>query len=108
MRQKVQHYRFAEGAGSAIEIGKVIAEETNFETRVSILGHIQRGGSPTAMDRLLASALAEKAVLALLQGLSNIMFGYRTGTICSVSLKDAVTCQKTIEPSLFRLSTVLS
>ena len=98
----------AEGAGSAMEIGKVIAEETNFETRVSILGHIQRGGSPTAMDRLLASALAEKAVLALLQGLSNIMFGYRTGTICSVSLKDAVTCQKTIEPSLFRLSTVLS
>ena len=98
----------AEGAGNAMEIGKVIAEQTKFETRVSVLGHIQRGGSPTAMDRLLASALAEKATLALLQGLSNIMFGYRTGTICSVSLKDAVTCQKTIEPSLFRLSAVLS
>ncbi len=52
----------AEGAGSGFEFGKKIQEATNLETRVTVLGHIQRGGSPTGFDRVLASRLGAKAV----------------------------------------------
>lgn len=98
----------AEGAGSAVAIGEKIAKETGAETRVSVLGHIQRGGSPSAFDRILASMLAEQAVLALSQGLSNIMFGYRTGQIVTVDLGDAIRNKKGVDPTMFRLATVLS
>ena len=58
----------AEGVASGIEIGKQIsANMTNFDTRVSVLGHIQRGGSPTAFDRVLASRLGARAVELLLR-----------------------------------------
>ncbi len=98
----------AEGAGSAAAIGEKIAKETGAETRVSVLGHIQRGGSPSAFDRILASMLAERAVLALSQGLSNIMFGYKTGLIVNVDLGDAISYKKGIDPTMFRLATLLS
>src|SRR5699024_2633087 len=52
----------AEGVGSGVDIGKKIKEEANLETRVTVLGHIQRGGSPTAFDRVLASRLGAKSV----------------------------------------------
>ena len=56
----------AEGAGSGQEVGKYIAEHTELDTRVSVLGHIQRGGSPTVIDRVRASQLGEQAALALI------------------------------------------
>src|SRR5699024_11675155 len=49
----------AEGVGSAIDYGQRIQEATNFDTRVTVLGHLQRGGSPSAYDRVLASRLGE-------------------------------------------------
>ncbi|WP_312098481.1 6-phosphofructokinase, partial [Niallia sp.] len=52
----------AEGVASGVEIGKLIEENTDFDTRVSVLGHMQRGGSPTAQDRVLASRLGAYAV----------------------------------------------
>ncbi|MGV2913485.1 6-phosphofructokinase, partial [Bacillus safensis] len=58
----------AEGVGSGVEFGKRIEEETSLETRVSVLGHIQRGGSPSAFDRVLASRLGAYAVELLLEG----------------------------------------
>ncbi|MFP3359576.1 6-phosphofructokinase, partial [Planococcus sp. SIMBA_143] len=58
----------AEGVGSGVEIGKQIQEEMNMETRVTVLGHVQRGGSPTAADRVLASRLGARAVELLLEG----------------------------------------
>ena len=54
----------AEGAGSGQEIGQYIAEKTQLDTRVSVLGHIQRGGSPSVIDRVRASQLGEQAALA--------------------------------------------
>jgi 6-phosphofructokinase 1 len=110
-REKGKKYSIivvAEGVGSGVQIGETIANETGFDTRVSVLGHIQRGGSPTAFDRILASSLAERAVMALAEGLSNIMFGYKAGLIVSVALEDAIQYKKTIDPSLFHLATVLA
>lgn len=98
----------AEGAASAIDLGKYIFAKTGLETRVSILGHIQRGGAPTVADRLLASRLAERAVRALAAGRSNIMIGYRQNQCVEVPIADAVGRKKDIDPELYRLADVLS
>lgn len=98
----------AEGAGSAIEIGKIVGEETGIDTRVSVLGHIQRGGSPSVQDRMKASMLGEKAALALISGISNVVFGFDAGKVVSIDLSDAVNNQKTLDPELVRLARVLT
>ena len=98
----------AEGAGSAAEIGKKIIASTGLDTRVSVLGHIQRGGSPSVFDRILASTLGEHATLALISGISNVMFGSLHGAVVSIDLEDAIGHKRTIDPSMFRLSNVLS
>ncbi len=98
----------AEGAGNAIDIGKQVAEKTGIDTRVSVLGHIQRGGSPSVEDRIKASMLGEKAALALLSGLSNVVFGFEAGKPVSIDLADAVGNTKTLDPELIRLAKVLA
>ena len=98
----------AEGAGSGIEIGKQIEEITKIDTRVSVLGHIQRGGSPTVEDRMKASMLGEKAALALISGATNIVFGFNAGKVVSINLFDAVNNNKTLDPELVRLARVLA
>lgn len=98
----------AEGVGSAIDIGKQVADKTGIDTRVSVLGHIQRGGSPSVEDRIKASMLGEKAALALLSGLSNVVFGFESGKPVSIDLSDAVGNKKTLDPELIRLAKVLA
>lgn len=98
----------AEGAGSAVDIGKVVAEKTGIDTRVSVLGHIQRGGSPSVEDRMKASMLGEKAALAIISGVSNVVFGFDAGKVVSINLFDAVNNQKTLDPELVRLARVLA
>ncbi|MDF2565378.1 MAG: 6-phosphofructokinase [Massilibacillus sp.] len=98
----------AEGAGNAIDIGKQVADKTGIDTRVSVLGHIQRGGSPSVEDRIKASMLGEKAALALLSGLSNVVFGFEAGKPVSIDLADAVGNTKTLDPELIRLAKVLA
>lgn len=83
-------------------------EYPDFNTRVSILGHLQRGGSPTAYDRILASRMGVAAVKAILQGQRNIMIGIKNDEMVYVPLSDAVTCQKTISPELIRVQNELS
>jgi len=98
----------AEGAGSAVEIGKKIVDCSGLDTRISVLGYIQRGGSPSVFDRILASTLGEHAVLALISGISNVMFGSRNGGVVSIDLADAIGHKRTIDPSMFRLADLLS
>ena len=98
----------AEGAGSAVGLGQVVEEKTGIDTRVSVLGHIQRGGSPTVEDRMKASMLGEKAALAIISGATNVVFGFNEGKVVSVNLFDAVNNQKTLDPELVRLARVLA
>ena len=98
----------AEGAGSAIEIGKAVEEKTGIDTRVSVLGHIQRGGSPSVEDRMKASMLGEKAALAIISGASDIVFGFNEGKVVGVNLYEAVNNTKTLNPELVRLARVLA
>ena len=98
----------AEGAGSAVELGKIVAEKTAIDTRVSVLGYIQRGGQPTVEDRMKASLLGEKAALAIISGETNVVFGFNEGKVVGVNLFDAVNNTKTLNPELVRLSRVLA
>ena len=98
----------AEGAGSAIEIGKAVEEKTGIDTRVSVLGHIQRGGSPTVEDRMKASMLGEKAALSIISGASDVVFGFNEGKVVAVNLFEAVNNTKTLNPELVRLARVLA
>jgi 6-phosphofructokinase 1 len=98
----------AEGAGSGVDIARQIKEETNFETRVTVLGHIQRGGSPTASDRVLASRLGAKAVELLIQGEKGRMVGIKNNRLHDIALDDALDQAHTIDGEMYRLSQELS
>ena len=97
----------AEGAGNAQDVGAYIGEKTGIDTRVSVLGHIQRGGSPTVLDRVRASQLGEQAALALISGLSDIVFGFSKGHVVTINLHDAVTNKKKLDPEYTHLAKVL-
>ena len=97
----------AEGAGNAQEIGDFIAKKTELDTRVTVLGHIQRGGSPTVIDRVRASQLGEQAALALISGLSDVVFGFSKGRVVSIDLHDSVNNKKQLDPEYLHLAKVL-
>ena len=92
----------AEGAGNAMEIGKRIEEETGLEPRVTVLGHIQRGGSPTARDRETASRMGFSAVEALLTGESAII-GTRDGHLFSQPIEDALASKKMFQMDRYEI-----
>ena len=98
----------AEGACDAIGLGTVVEEKTGIDTRVSVLGHIQRGGSPTVEDRMKASMLGEKAALAIISGVTNVVFGFDAGKVVSINLFEAVNNKKTLDPELVRLARMLA
>lgn len=98
----------AEGAGSAIEYGKKIQEATELETRVTVLGHIQRGGSPTANDRVLASRLGSHAVDLLLEGADGMMVGIVNNQPVEHLLKDVLMKKHHTNYELYKLSKELS
>ncbi|GAA0511843.1 6-phosphofructokinase [Deinococcus depolymerans] len=92
----------AQGVADAIEAG------TGMETRVSILGHIQRGGSPVSSDRVLASRLGEAAVYALMEGRSDVMVGRQNHTITFIPLSDTWEKRKDVNRDLYRCAKTLS
>lgn len=100
----------AEGAGSGIEIGRSIQAASGLETRVTVLGHVQRGGSPTARDRLLAAELGARAVTILLAGeaTDGQVVVVQRGQIANVPLATALTGQCEIPAALLDLVEVLA
>ncbi|NJP37011.1 6-phosphofructokinase [Alkalicoccus luteus] len=98
----------AEGVGSGVDIGRQIKEATDLETRVTVLGHIQRGGSPTAQDRVLASRLAAKAVELLLVGEAGQMVGIEDNKLVYHPIDDALAKKKTLDQEMYQLSKELS
>lgn len=100
----------AEGAypGGAAGLLAAIREHVPVEARVTVLGHIQRGGSPTAKDRILASRLGAAAVQSLAGGTSGVMVGEVEGEVELTPLKEAVERKKDINRALLALSRVLA
>jgi 6-phosphofructokinase 1 len=95
--------------GYAVDLAKEVREViTNKDIRVTILGHIQRGGSPTSTDRTLASRLGLGAVEGLIDGKTNEMVGIINDKIVYTSLHDAITKDKPLNPDLIRAMKILS
>ena len=98
----------AEGCGRISESIKEIEEQTGSEVRLTILGYVQRGGSPTARSRLLANLFAEKAVNLLCQDKGNCVVGLRNGKISSVRLEESCKKTKPMDRGLLKLAETLS
>lgn len=82
-------------------------ERIGFDLRTTTLGHVQRGGAPTAYDRLLATRLGAGAVAALARGESGMLVGMKQGRVMTTPLSEIVGVQKPIDPELFALAKVL-
>lgn len=87
---------------------RVKAEYPQYDARVTILGHLQRGGSPTASDRILASRMGRAAIDALIEGQRNVMIGIRNGDMVYVPFTQAISRTKTIRQSNVELVKILS
>ena len=95
--------------GGAMGLARRVKEEfPEFDARVTILGHIQRGGSPTAIDRILASRMGEAAIEALMEGQRNVMIGVKNGQMVYVPFSKAVKHDKTIDRTSLDLVKILS
>ncbi len=97
-----------EEEGNAFTIANRIKRISGMEYRVVVLGHIQRGGSPTSRDRLLGSLLGSQAVLGLLNGRTDVMVGEINSKIVFTPLEDSWTNQKNIDKNLFSLAQLLA
>lgn len=89
--------------GVAEVIAKNIEDNTGLETRVTVLGHIQRGGSPTAYDRILSTMYGTKAFELVMKGKFNHMAALKGGKITSVKIVDAISKQKLVTPNTQQL-----
>lgn len=94
--------------GRAYDLSEAIRKKSGLDAKVCILGHQQRGGSPTAHDRILASRLASAAVEALLAGQKNVMIGMQADKLIEVSLDIVTTKEKQGDKSLINLARLLS
>lgn len=98
----------AEGVGGTAEIAKKIEAETGVESRATILGHVQRGGSPTARDRIMASQMGSRAVDLLTQGIGNRVVGIRDNKIVDFDVFEALKMTKTIDMKDYELAHEIS
>ena len=88
----------AEGIGHSTTMARRIEAATGIETRATILGHLQRGGSPTAKDRMYASLMGAYAVKALVAGKSNRVVAYKHGEVTDFDIDEALNMKKELNP----------
>lgn len=95
--------------GSTADISNIIHERVqNFDIRYAIIGHLQRGGSPNSLDRLLASRLGYASVEGLMHGQKNVMAGIINDKVVFTPLQDAITKDKPIDNDLIRMAEILA
>ena len=104
------HYMIvvAEGAGSAVDIAKRIHEEVGIDPRVTVLGHIQRGGSPSARDRETASRMGYRAVMSLMEGRGNRVVVTQDGSITDMDMEEALQMVKSFPMERYQILESLS
>jgi 6-phosphofructokinase 1 len=94
----------AEGVGDSNGMAKRIEAATGMETRATIIGHAQRGGSPTARDRVYASMMGAKAVDLLKAGAQQRVVGYKDGNFVDYDIEDALAMTKDVDQYMYELS----
>ena len=109
MRGKKQNLIIvAEGVGGSVEMAKAIQKETGIETRATILGHIQRGGSPTVTDRIIASQMGVHAVELLANGVGNRIVAKQKDKIVDYDIMEGLNMEKKMGNEILNLSKILS
>ncbi|MCM1024957.1 MAG: 6-phosphofructokinase [Roseburia sp.] len=98
----------AEGIGHSTSMARRIEAATGIETRATILGYMQRGGNPTAMDRYYASIMGAYAVDIMLQGKSNRVVGYKHGEFVDFDIEEALNMQKGIDEYQYEVAQLLT
>ena len=98
----------AEGVGSAVEIGKQIHEAIGIEPRVTVLGHIQRGGTPNARDRETATRMGYFAVKAFVEGRGNCVIGTRGGDMVETPIEEALQMKKHLQMDRYHVLETVS
>ena len=93
----------AEGVGSAVDIGKRIQEEIGIQPRVTVLGHIQRGGAPNARDRETATRMGYYAVQAFAEGRGNCIIATKEGSIVELPIEEALQQKKHLQMDRYRI-----
>ena len=98
----------AEGIGGVANLAKRIEEETGVECRSSILGHIQRGGSPTVRDRVMASVMGNKAVKLLMEGVGNRVVAVKSDSIVDYDIFEALQMKKSLNDEYYQIAHEIS
>ncbi len=108
-RGKLHHIIvLAEGVGNAYDVSKSIEEKTGIDTRVTILGYIQRGGNPTSYDRIIASEMGSKAIELLKEGKSGRALGIKCNQIIDMDINEALQIKKEFNIEMYNTAKILS
>ncbi|MBQ8572798.1 MAG: 6-phosphofructokinase [Ruminococcus sp.] len=94
----------AEGVGGTEDIAKYIEEKTGIESRATILGHVQRGGSPTLRDRVVASAMGHHAVELLSSGIGDRVVALQGGNIVDLDITEALNMKRVFDEELYNIA----
>lgn len=98
----------AEGCGSSQDVADFIQTRTGIETRVTVLGHVQRGGIPTARDRVMATEMGHRAVELLESGLGSRVVVYKHGEIMDFDIEEALAMSRSLDLSRFEMTKMIS
>ena len=110
IRTGKQHFiiMVAEGVGGVEEMAKYIEEKSGVETRATILGHVQRGGSPSARDRIVASEMGHHAVELLKEGIGNRVVIYRASKVVDMDILEALNMKREFDEKLYEIANEIS
>lgn len=98
----------AEGVGKVAELANYIENRLDIETRATILGHVQRGGSPTLRDRVVASEMGFRAVELLEKNLGNRVVAMKDGKIIDLDINEALDMQRVFDEDLYKIAMTIS
>jgi 6-phosphofructokinase 1 len=98
----------AEGVGNSFELAEAIENKTGIETKVTVLGHVQRGGTPSAFDRILASQMGKRSVELLLQNKSGRVLGTKCNEIIDLDIREALNMKKKLNREMYDTANILS
>jgi 6-phosphofructokinase 1 len=98
----------AEGIGGSDNLAKELEKVLGIEARATILGHLQRGGTPTAIDRMHATVMGNMAVEAIKNGETNKAVIFRNGKHEIIPLDEAVTAKREYDPKMYEITKILA
>ena len=98
----------AEGIGGVVDMAKYVQQRLGIETRATILGHVQRGGSPTLRDRVVASIMGHKAVDLLYEGKGNRVVAMHNGQIVDYDITEALEMPRKFNKDLYKIAKTIS